>query len=204
MVILGVTGGVASGKTLVAGLFARLGAEVLDADRAGHDVLRDPEVRQAIRHRWGDGVLGPDGHIDRSAVAQLVFAPPPEGPRQLSFLEQLTHPRIGDRLRRQASQLARRGDVPAAVLDAAVLFKAGWDTFCDKIVFVDVSPALRAQRAQQRGWSRQELQAREAAQRPLEFKRARADIVIDNSGTVEQTRAQVQRIWNSLVDRATL
>ena len=79
MLILGLTGGVASGKSLVAGLLAERGAVVLDADRAGHEALRLPHVEQAIRRRFGAGVFGPDGHVDRARLARIVFDPSPEG-----------------------------------------------------------------------------------------------------------------------------
>ena len=82
MKILGLLGGVASGKSLVSRQLAELGAVVLDADRAGHEALRLPSVEEAARRRWGDAVFGPDGHIDRSRLAKIVFAPPPDGPRR--------------------------------------------------------------------------------------------------------------------------
>ena len=102
MKILGLLGGVASGKSLVARQLAELGAVVLDADRAGHEALRLPAIEEAARGRWGDAVFGSDGHIDRSRLARIVFAPPPDGPRERKFLEALTHPEIGRRLAAQA------------------------------------------------------------------------------------------------------
>ncbi len=105
MKILGLLGGVASGKSLVARQLAELGAVVLDADRAGHEALRLPNVEAAARQRWGDAVFGPDGHIDRSRLAKIVFAPPPDGPKERKYLEELTHPEIGRRLAAQAEAL---------------------------------------------------------------------------------------------------
>ena len=98
MKILGLLGGVASGKSLVSRQLAERGAVVLDADRAGHEALRLPSIEEAARRRWGDAIFGPDGHIDRSRLAKIVFAPPPEGPKERIFLEALTHPEIGRRL----------------------------------------------------------------------------------------------------------
>ena len=108
MKILGLLGGVASGKSLVARQLAELGAVVLDADRAGHEALRLPRIEEAARQRWGDAVFGPDGHIDRSRLAKIVFAPPPDGPRERKYLEELTHPEIGRRLSAQAEALKTR------------------------------------------------------------------------------------------------
>ena len=198
MVVIGVTGGIASGKSLVADQLGQLGALVLAADQIGHAVLREPEVRSALSARWGPGILDEAGEIRRSAVAEKVFAPPPEGPRELAFLERWTHPRISARLVDELHSFARQGDVSAVVLDAAVLYKAGWDAHCDIIIFVEVESAIRAARARQRGWSAAQWQAREAAQPPLALQRARAHVVLDNSGTREQLMAQVAKFWQSL------
>jgi dephospho-CoA kinase len=198
MRIVGLLGGVASGKSYVAGLFCRLGAALLDADGAGHEVLREPEVESAARRRWGGEVFGPDGRIDRSRLAGIVFAAAPDGPRELEYLEQLTHPRIEDLLRRQARQLEAAGR-QVAVLDAPVMLKAGWDAFCDILVFVDAPREVRLARARGRGWTEDEFAAREAAQESLEAKRQRADMVIDNSGSPEATQAQLERCWHAIV-----
>ncbi len=153
MVVIGITGGIASGKSLVAEQLAELGAVVLDADRVGHAVLREPAVRAALCARWGPGILDGDGEICRRVVAEKVFAPPPDGPRELAFLERWTHPRIAARIGKQLQELRQRGDLRAVVLDAPVLYKAGWDAWCDVIVFVEAAAAVRAARARQRGWS---------------------------------------------------
>jgi len=196
---IGLLGGVASGKTMVAGMFEQLGAARLDGDEVGHEVLREPEVVAAARCHWGDTVLDQGGSLDRAKLGRLVFAPPPDGPRELAHLEQLTHPRIGQLLTARMEQLASEGR-KGVVLDAAVMLKAGWDQFCDAIVFVDVARDVRLSRARQRGWSEEVFAAREAAQESLQIKRKRADYVIDNSGSPESTRPQVERIWHSLID----
>jgi dephospho-CoA kinase len=196
--VFGVVGGIASGKTLVAAEFARLGAVVLDADRAGHAVLRQEEVWHAVVARWGRGILDHDGQVDRSAVARIVFAPPPSGPTELGFLEQLTHPRIERIVRQQIATLARDG-VRVAVLDAAIMIKAGWDQLCSRLVFVDAPRATRLARCRQRGWTEQDFALREAAQETLEMKRARADVVIDNRGCLPTTRCQIERFWRTVV-----
>lgn len=197
MHILGLIGGVASGKSFVAAEFARLGAVVLDADRAGHEVLRLPEVVAAARKRWGDAIFAPDGQIDRKRLAAIVFAKTPQGRVELEHLEHLTHPRIGERLQQQLAQAAADG-VRVAILDAPVLLKAGWDRFCDRIVFVDASRPVRLARALARGWSEAEFNDRESAQESLTFKADRADDSIDNSGSAEETRAQIMRLWRRL------
>jgi len=198
MRIIGIVGGVASGKTLVARQFEKLGAGVLEADAAGYEVLRMPEVELALRQRWGAQVFGADGHVDRARVARIVFAPPPDGPRERRYLEQLVHPRIGELLRAKAQTLAERG-CPIAVLDAPLLLEAGWDELCDKVVFVDSPLELRQRRAELRGWSKEDFAAREGVQESLDHKRAHADVIIDNAGSPESTQAQVERYWHSLI-----
>jgi dephospho-CoA kinase len=197
MQIIGLLGGVASGKSLVARQLAELGACVLDADRAGHEVLRLPEVETAARARWGNRVFTPDGHIDRRRLAGIVFAPAPGGPLEREYLEQLTHPDIGRRLEQQIREVAAAG-APAAVLDAAVMLEAGWEHLCDHLIYVDVPRAMRLERARGRGWSEEDFTARENAQQPLDRKRGCADLVIDNSGTPEQTRVQVEQCWRRI------
>jgi dephospho-CoA kinase len=164
----------------------------------GHEVLGDSDVEAAAERRWGQAAFGDDGHIDRSSLARIVFAPPPNGPRELAYLEQLTHPRIAERLRRHIERARARGETKAIVLDAAVLLKAGWDRFCDRIVFIDTPCDLRRQRARQRGWTDDEFAARQAAQPPLATQRELADAVIDNSTSGGQILSEIRRFWTSL------
>jgi len=198
LIVVGITGGIACGKTFVAEQLRRLGAVVVDADGEGHVVLEMAEVRRALCDRWGAEVFKADGAVNRGAVARRVFAPPPEGPAARAFLEQLTHPHIRERVLRRLADVRARRRARVAVLDAPVLFEAGWDGLCDTILFVDAPADVRAARAEARGWSALELAAREAAQWPLECKRGRADVVIDNSGPAARTVAQVERFWRSL------
>lgn len=193
MVVIGIAGGIASGKSTVARMFQQLGAEVLDADRTGHEVLQLPHVIEQIREQWGDKVFLPDGTVDRSALARIVFNPV-TGSRELERLEEITHPEITRRLVQQLDAMRKRS-VPAVVLDAPVMFKAGWDQLCDRIVWVDAGRTTRLRRAAGRGWDADELQRREALQTPLEVKRQRATDVIDNSADEENTFSQVKRLW---------
>ncbi len=196
--IIGVLGGVASGKSLVARQFSELGAGLLEADRAGHEVLREPEIKAALRNRFSEAVLDNQGDVDRRALAQRVFGLETEQQENLAFLERLTHPRIADRLETQAEALAEAG-VTIAILDAAVMLRAGWNSVCDCIVFVEAPDAIRLERALARGWTEAEFRAREAAQETLETKRGFADQVIDNSASAEYTQSQVERFWRFFV-----
>lgn len=198
MRVIGLVGGIASGKSSVADMFRQLGAKVIQADQIGHEVLGEPDVAEALRRRWGSRILDARGGIDRRAVAGIVFAPPPGDPRELRFLESITHPRIAERMRKQISDFNQAGDVPAVVLDAAMLLEAGWEPLVDKIVFVDAEREHRLQRAYRRGWTGEDFMAREAAQLSLQEKRKLADWVIDNAQSFDHTFAQVQQFWHSL------
>jgi dephospho-CoA kinase len=196
--IIGLIGGVASGKSLVAAELARLGAMVLDADRAGHEVLELPEVVAALYQRWGPRILGSSGRVDRKAVGRIVFEPTEQGRDELKFLEQMTHPRIGELLMRQVTEMRGKG-ARAIVLDAPVMEKSGWYELCDRIVYVDAPRETRLARARSRGWTEEEFVAREGAQESLEQKRGRADWILDNSGSPQETRDQVERWWQTLL-----
>lgn len=177
---------------------------MLSGDQIGHEVLELPDVANVLIQRWGDRVLTADGKVDRSAVAKIVFDQqnPPRARTELEFLESVTHPKIEDQLRSRLAQLKQAGRCRIAVLDAAVLFKAGWHTMCDRILFVDAPRELRQQRATHRGLAAEQFAAREASQTPVEEKRKKSDIVIDNSGAPEKTCRQVQEVWHSLLQIA--
>jgi dephospho-CoA kinase len=200
-VIVGIAGGIASGKTLVTEQLARRGAAVVSADRLAHEVLQYDDVKQAARERWGEAVFAADGQLDRGAIARIVFAPPPEGPVELKFLEQLTHPHVGRLAGQQLEKLSQEKKVPVIVLDVPLLFESGWDRFCDKIVYVDAPRHERLARARSRGWSQEEFERREGAQQSLDSKREQADFVIDNSASMQATEAQAEQLWRSLLDR---
>ncbi|MBX7168872.1 MAG: dephospho-CoA kinase [Pirellulales bacterium] len=200
MKIIGIVGGIASGKSLVAARLAELGAGVIDADKIGHEVLRETDVRAALVERWGPTVLGADGEVDRARVGQIVFAPAPDGPRDKAFLESLVHPQIGRAMQERLGQYAAQG-LPAVVLDAPLLLEAGMDAWCDEVIYVDASRAVRLQRAQGRGWSEAEFAAREETQPKLAEKMARATVRIDNSGSIRSTQEQVDQFWSHLTPR---
>ena len=196
MLVVGIAGGVASGKSLVARCFQHFGAEVLDGDRIGHEVLQEPEVIQQIVHRWGDGILD-DGQISRPRLGRIVFGPPPDGPEALKHLERITHPRIGEQIQRRLDLARQDPTCQACVLDAALMFKVGWNKMCDRIVFVDAPLEIRIQRSRQRGWTAVEVEKREANQTSVLEKKSKSTDVIDSSKSKDVTYRQAADLWQS-------
>ncbi len=204
MVVLGLLGGIGSGKTLVAQEFVRLGAAHLDADRLGHEVLEEPAVRASLVNYFGGESISPQGKVDRAFLARKVFSESDsQAKAHLRYLEKQTHPRIRDRMEQELERLQCQA-CPAVVLDAPVMLEAGWDVPCDALVFIAAPHRVRLARALSRGWQETEFAAREAAQESLHEKRRRADVIIDNSHTLACTRAQVERYWRSLFDTPPL
>ncbi|HMO87118.1 MAG TPA: dephospho-CoA kinase [Lacipirellulaceae bacterium] len=194
---IGLIGGVASGKPAVAAALAQRGAVAFNADQLAHQVLAEPEVRDALLARWGASILDDQGQVDRSRVADIVFAPGPAADHERQFLEQWSHPGGRRRIETAIRQLPD-ASIPAVVIDAALLIEAGWSGVCSAIVFVDSPRQDRLRRAQARGWTDEEFSRREAAQMPIEQKRGCATHVIDNSGTLAELDAAVDRFWTEL------
>ncbi len=197
MHVLGLVGGIASGKSTVAHELAQLGAAVLDADRAAHGVINLPEVRQLLRDRWGDGVVLPTGHIDRAAVAERVFAA--DAAQELAFLQETLHPRIRQDF---AQRLAQLEDTPVAVIDAPLLLEAGWQDLCHSLIFVACPLDERRERALRRGWTADQFVAREAAQMPIDQKRQAADYILQTGASSPALPQQIRTLWDDLADRA--
>lgn len=190
-VILGLLGGIASGKSTVAHTLEAAGARILDADRLARAALGLPEIRAALVERLGPGVVGPEG-VRRGAVGEQVFG----DPATLRWLEGLIHPRVREQIQEALDQHLRAGDVPAVVLDVPLLLETGaYEEECDLLLFVDCPEEIRRQRVEQlRGWTADELRRREAHQLPPARKRERADVVFSNSGT-EAELCQIVQQW---------
>jgi len=196
--VIGLIGGVGSGKSLVAGMLAELGCRVICADGIGHELLTQQEVIASLVERFGDGILDETRSIDRSAVAQIVF----DDPRALSDLNAIVHPRLKAELAHRIDALRSDPDFTGAiVLDAALLLDTDWHELCDTIVFVDAPPAVRLQRvAADRGWSAAELARREKNQKSLDLKRSNSDHTLRNNSSVSHLRQQVCLFYQRLVE----
>lgn len=183
--VVGLVGGVGSGKSTLTRRAADLfGLAAIDGDAAGHRALDDHDVKIQIRRHFGDAVFTSEATVDRSVLAQKVFGSSNSHASDKAALEQITHPFIRSEFREQIA-LAKAAGAAAILLDAAVLFEAGWREFCDVVIFVDAPEHLRWSRIADRGWSETAWRRREASQLPLEEKRRLADAAIDNSGTLD-------------------
>jgi len=198
--VIGLVGGIGAGKSSVAAALADLGAMVLDADAIGHALLSQRPAFEDVLKRFGNDVVitgTPEtpAQIDRAKLAARVFANPVE----LKALERILHPKMRATFTKAIGRTVRRGEHRAVVLDAAVLFEAGWDDLCDLVIFVDSPLPLRVARVREsRGWDALALDVRERAQLSLEVKRQRSHELIVNSGDLESLKKEAQRLLSGL------
>jgi dephospho-CoA kinase len=204
--VIGLIGGIGGGKSAAAALLAGRGAIVIDADAVGHEVLQRPEVQERLVARFGSGVIAAHDlgaefgrKIDRRALGKIVFAD--ESARR--DLEAIVHPVMIEDFKRTIAESQLGGSASVVALDAAVLLEAGWDGICDLVVFVDAPRAKRLARVERtRGWSRADLEAREAAQQPCDLKRGRADYVLPNVAGPDELALEVDRFHEWLTASA--
>jgi dephospho-CoA kinase len=191
--LVGLTGGIGSGKSTVSARLAELGAEVIDADAITRD-LQQPgtEVFDAIVERFGPAVVAPDGGLDRQALADRVFADGDE----LQALNDIVHPAVGVEINRRLREASETDAI--VVLDVPLLVESGREGLAALLV-VDLDPEVAVQRlVEQRGFSEPDARARMARQASREERRAKADRVLDNSGTREDLLRQVDDAWEWL------
>jgi dephospho-CoA kinase len=201
MLLVGLTGNIGSGKSTVARLLAERGATVIDADALARSaVCKGMPAHGAIVGRWGAAVTAPDGEIDRAALRERVFTDPDE----LEALNLIVHPEVA-RLRDLLVTEARgRGDT-IVVCDIPLLFEKRLADEFDVILLVDAPRPLRLERlVRDRGLREDEAMNMIAAQMPAELKRARADAVIDNAGTMRELERAVDAVWQGLVQEERL
>ncbi len=202
--VLGVLGGIASGKSYVARALAGPSGRVIQADLLAHEALASPEGAAFVAERFGSEALGPDGLPDRTRLGRIAFesGDPEAGRAALRALEDWIHPRVRARILALLEEARAAGARPV-VLDVPLLLENdaqhGLARACDVLIFVDTAAADREARAvERRGWSSGEVARREAAQLPLEEKRRRADHVLSNHGTLAELDAAIASLRNTL------
>jgi dephospho-CoA kinase len=195
MLRVGLTGGIACGKSTVARMFRDLDFLILDADPLAHEMLESdqPAYAEVVRE-FGAGILEPDGSISRARLGAIVFA----DPAKLARLNQIIHPRVLEVTNQWFAALDRPGGPATAIVEAALLIEAGYRDKLDRMIVVSCRPEQQMERLVERGLSETEARQRIAAQMPIGQKAALADDVIDTSGTMESTREQVQDLAEKL------
>ncbi len=194
------TGGIASGKSTVASRLAALGAFVLDADvMARRAVVKGSRGWQAVVDTFGPGILAPDGRIDRRKLGDLVFA----DPEKRRLLEKIIHPLVRSRMDAEVERIGRQDSQSVIVEDIPLLFEAGMDRGLDEIIVVYIPGHLQLKRLVERDrLTYARARARIGSQMPLEEKRRRATMVIDNSGSLEETFRQTDLVYRRLLEKA--
>lgn len=192
--VVGITGGIGSGKSTVARLLAGENGLLIDADKIGHEALAQPEILRRVVGEFGAGILNGDGTVNRPALGAIVF----QSAERRGALEKIVHPWIRERITAELARGRACGEYPLVVLDAPLLIEGGWKEHVDAIIYVDAPFIQRLERVRERGWDEEKLKLRESAQLPLTDKRASADYILNNSGGFESLCEQVRAIVKEL------
>ena len=201
MIVIGVVGRIAAGKSTVARLLGDLGAEVLDADRIAHEVLDELEVRGEIAKHFGAEALDAEGRVRRPMLAGLVFGPTEPHRAALETLEAIVHPRVRRRIEVRLAAIRGAGNAGDAVvvLDVPLLIQAGWDGLCDRLLLVECEDQERQRRLAERGWTVEQQTARERAwNRHYSVPDPEKTVRVDASAGEAYTQAQVGLFWKTL------
>ncbi|MBC8470251.1 MAG: dephospho-CoA kinase [Planctomycetes bacterium] len=194
--VIGILGGIGSGKSTIAAEFAKLGCKVIDADRIAHELLEEPPVREKVVSLLGQAILDSSGKIDRRKVAKVVFA----DDHMLASLNRIIHPLVLQRTQELIEQSMSQNQVKAIILDMPLLVEVGWHKKCDKLIFVDCEQKLRRERAKKLGFDKKQIKIRENFQISLDNKASLADNIIENNSDFSAIAKQVTGIFSYIVD----
>jgi len=193
--IVGILGGIGSGKSTVAAEFARLGCAVIDADRIAHELLLEEDVKRRLIDAFGERILGKNGLISREELADNVF----NDDNSVARINDIIHPLVFNRTKKLIEQYNRQEEIRLIILDAPLLVEAGWTQLCDKLIFVDCAPQIRARRAgKRRPGSENQLKKREKFQISLDTKAELAHYRICNNSGLSALADQVACIFSAL------
>lgn len=194
--IVGIAGGIGSGKSVVARIFESLGAGIIDSDVLAHQELNKADIRDIIVDWWGGEILNSDGTVNRSRVGAIVF----KDPTQRHRLEALLFPRLAIRRADLIADFEAQPRIKMIVLDSPLLYEVGLDRMCDAVVFVSAAEESRRERSEKaRQWPAGELERREKLQQPLDLKRARADYICENNSDLGDLQKQVDHVFRKIV-----
>lgn len=198
MKVIGLTGGIGSGKSTVSRFLAELGAVIIDADKVGHDALKDAAIRQEIVAAFGERVLTPAGDIDRARLGKIVF----DDAEALERLNRIMQPRIHDVIKAQLEDCRERG-VAVVVLEAPLLVEAGATSIVDEVwVTAAPEPTVLKRLRERSGLSESETLARIHSQISAEERVKHADVIVDNDGSLDELKAKIEGLWRRLTDGA--
>ena len=194
MIVIGLTGGIGSGKSTVARFLAKMGAGVIDADIIGHEILEaDEEIRRELAGVFGDGVLTKDGRIDRKALAGIVF----RQPEALERLNRITHPRITKEVKKRLADYRKKG-AGVVIIEAPLLIEAGWASRVDRVWVTRAPGDVIIKRLEGKGMRREEAEARIRAQATDNERLRHADEVIDTDCSLMELELKTRGLWAEL------
>ena len=193
MIVIGLTGGIGTGKSEVARILEEIGAYIIDADRLGHSAyLPHSEIWEEVVKEFGDGVLLPDEEIDRKKLGSIVF----NDPVQLAKLNEIMHPRMGQ----MVADIIEGLDAEVVVVEAALLLEAGWDALVDEVWCTGASEDVVIDRLKARnGLNKEEAQKRINAQMSVDERKSRSQVMIENNGDLAQLTTVIEQIWENRV-----
>lgn len=194
MIKVGLTGNYGMGKTTVAELFRKLGAYTINADEVVNELFKDESVIFEIKKLFGEEVIK-DGVVNKKYIADIVF----ENPLMRVYLENILHPKVFEKIDEIVSKIPSRGEPKIVIIEAPVIFERGYQNRFDIIITVYTSEEIAIERLQKKGISKQEALKRFKNQFPIDMKKSKSDFVIDNSGSIEDTKKQVEEIFNKLI-----
>jgi len=195
--VAGLTGGIATGKSTVADMFEELGASIVDSDAIAHRIVEpgEPAYKEIVEY-FGKGILRPDRTIDREELGAIVF----NDDKQREMLNRMTHPRVFERMRQMIEMYGERG-AELVLCDIPLLIESGAQKWINPVILVYADPEIQMERLVERDkCSKERAASRISSQMPIDDKKKLADLVIDNSDSIESTREQVRSIWKKLLE----
>ena len=194
--IIGIMGGIGSGKSAVAAEFVKLGCKVIDADKIAHKLLDRDDIKEKIVALFGREVVDSSGNIDRKRLGEIVFA----DHNKLTTLNRIIHPLVIERVEELIEQYKHQDQIKAIVLDMPLLVEIGWAERCNKLIFVDCEEKIRAKRAEKMGFDKNQLKNRENFQISLDNKETLADNTIENNSDFSAMVRQVADIFSDIMN----
>jgi len=195
--VVGLTGGIASGKTTIAEIFQNLGAEIIDADVLYHQLLRDdPSIKSSLAATFGENILNENREIDRSKLGPIVF----DNPDRLRTLNELVHPAVISRMKGEIERRLSSAEYKVVMIVVPLLIETNMTGMVDSVVLVYADEEIQLQRLMQRGLSQEDARKRIQSQMSSREKTRFANFIIDNNGKLSDTNGQVKQVWSALIE----